>query len=613
MSRDIAGSVHGSPAALRRRLMRAMAAGLGAALAAGPWIPASAQEQMQGFTAFQEPAQQPAIAAQKTLVTVHGEVRDSTTGQPLPRALVRIEGDADAGTLTDGEGRFEIPGVAAGPQSIRVVKPGFHDRPYATEEVGYPAEGPAHSVLLAEQMPDLKFTLTPNCAIHGHIELSTGDSAEGMTVILVKKVVKYGRAEWMQEAQTRTTGAGNYRFGGITDGVYSVYTLPALESEPGVTAIAAGNAAKIVRNGFPAVFYPGTREFGGAARIPLAPGEQAEANFNLTLEPFYPVTATGVLPKSGNNPPPPGNSAVVMDAAGHLLPYIPQYDSATHMLQTNLPDGTYVMFMQTFLRPSFENADGPVVFNGHNAQSIVGSVEFTVAGHPVTGLRIPLGPPPQNVLRLRFLHEAEGQSGANAADNLKGAEVVNLELDRADGVPSQFAGSNATTDSGMDWLAFTALPGSYWIDANLSRRGWCAGPLNAGGLNLAREPLTLGLSAATPPMELTLTDNCATLALNLPTGLASFVPGEEPFYFVYIVPDFDTPVFIPPMTIHPSSGSTLTVDGLTPGSYHVYTFATPVHFEYRNPDAVAALSNPGQTVTLSPGTTSSLTLEVPEH
>jgi len=592
-----------------------MASSLGAALALGPaaWNPAHTQEMVQLLNSAQDPAQQAGTAAEKTLVTVHGEVRDSATGQPLPRALVRIEGDADTGTLTDGEGQFEIPGVPAGPQSIRVVKPGFHDRPYATEEVGYPAEGPAHSVLVAAQMRDLKFTLTPNCAIHGHIELSTGDPAEAMYVVLVKKVARNGRAVWMQASQTKTNGAGNYRFGGIADGVYSVYILPALESEPGITAIAAGNAAKVVRDGFPAVFYPGVREFAGAGRIQLAPGEQAEANFNLTLEPFYPVTATGVLPGPGNNPAPPGNSAVVMDASAHLLPYFPQYDSATHTLQTNLPDGTYVMVMQTFQRPRAFVLDGPIVSTGHNPQPLAGSVEFTVAGRPVTGLQIPLGTPPQNVLRLRFLHEAEGKGVANNTDNVNGAELVNLSLDRVDGIPGQFPDGNFPSDSGADWLAFTALPGSYWIDATLPRRGWCAGSFSAGGLNLARDPLFLGISAATPPMDLTLTDNCATLALNLPAGLAAFQPGEEPFYFVYIVPDFDTPVSIPPMTIHPSSGSTLTLDGLTPGSYHVYTFDAPVHFEYRNPEAVAALGNPGQAVTLSPGTTANLTLEVPEH
>jgi hypothetical protein len=282
-------------------------------------------------------------------------------------------------------------------------------------------------------------------------------------------------------------------------------------------------------------------------------------------------------------------------------------------LQTNLPDGTYVMVMQTFQRPRAFVLDGPIVSTGHNPQPLAGSVEFTVAGRPVTGLQIPLGTPPQNVLRLRFLHEAEGKGVANNTDNVNGAELVNLSLDRVDGIPGQFPDGNFPSDSGADWLAFTALPGSYWIDATLPRRGWCAGSFSAGGLNLARDPLVLGISAATPPMDLTLTDNCATLALNLPAGLAAFQPGEEPFYFVYIVPDFDTPVSIPPMTIHPSSGSTLTLDGLTPGSYHVYTFDAPVHFEYRNPEAVAALGNPGQAVTLSPGTTANLTLEVPEH
>jgi len=37
-------------------------------------------------------------------------------------------------------------------------------------------------------------------------------------------------------------------------------------------------------------------EFSGAARIRLAPGEQAEANLALTLEPFHTVTATAISP-----------------------------------------------------------------------------------------------------------------------------------------------------------------------------------------------------------------------------------------------------------------------------------------------------------------------------
>lgn len=576
-------------------------------LMAGLW--AGALAATAGLAAAQEPVEQ--LKPDPTRITIHGEVRNSATGQPLPRALVRIEGDADTGTLTDGEGRFEIHGLPVGPQTIRVVKPGFHDRPYATEEVGYPADGPAHSVLVAAQMPDLVFTLTPNCAIHGHIQLSTGDPAEGMSVALLKRVVHYGRAVWLPDGTVRTNGDGNYRFAGLSDGVYAIYTTPSLESERAATLLAAGSRGRIARDGYPSVFYPDARDLAGAARIHISAGEQAEANFSLALEPFYPVTVTGTMPGPGNNPAPPGNSAVVLDASGHLLPHIPQYDATTHSLQADLPDGTYVMAMQVFLHGASPGEDGPILAGAsRGAGAMSGSVEFTVAGHPVTGLRIPLGPSQINAVRLRFVRSDTGQTGSTATSG-NAWDLVNLTLDKAEGIPPPGGDSVAMIETIPNVLQFTVQPGTYWLNAMLPRKDWCAGPLNAGGLNLAVDPLTVSLASATPPMELTLRNDCATLTLNLPQGLAAFVPGEEPFYTVYVVPDFDTTVSIPPMTIHPSSGTTLTIDGLTPGSYHVYTFDSPVHLEYRNPAVVAALANPGQTVALSAATTSSLTLEVP--
>ena len=153
--------------------------------------------------------------------------------------------------------------------------------------------------------------------------------------------------------------------------------------------------------------------------------------------------------------------------------------------------------------------------------------------------------------------------------------------------------------------------GLLWIDAQVTDRSLCVGSFTAGGINLAREPLNLNPSATPLPMELTLRSDCATLTLELPPALSAFLPGEEPFYTVYVVPDFDTTANTPPMNIHPSSGAFLTLDGLTPGNYHVYVFDSPVRLEYRNPAVLAALSNRGQWVTLSPGLTTSLTLEVP--
>jgi len=102
------------------------------------------------------------------VATVHGVVRNSASGEPLPRALVRIEGDASTGTLTDGDGRFEIPGVPLGSQEIEVIKPGFLDQAFsgvgANSEVqqfilAFTHGG--HSILVAAEMPDVVFTMSP--------------------------------------------------------------------------------------------------------------------------------------------------------------------------------------------------------------------------------------------------------------------------------------------------------------------------------------------------------------------------------------------------------------------------------------------------------------------
>jgi hypothetical protein len=55
------------------------------------------------------------------------------------------------------------------------------------------------------------------------------------------------------------------------------------------------------------------------------------------------------------------------------------------------------------------------------------------------------------------------------------------------------------------------------------------------------------------------------------------------------------------------------LSGLTPGPYTVYTFTSPVELEYRNPEGLAALPNPGQRITLEPSATGHVEVEVPGH
>jgi hypothetical protein len=560
----------------------------------------------------QQPGQGQTNPTETAQTTVHGIVRNAATGEPLPRALVRIEGDAAAGSLTDGEGRFEIPDVPLGPQAFQVLKPGFRDRPYAAAAAVMDNEvSPDHNVLVAAEMPDVLFALAPTGSIHGQISLSTGDPAQGIGVQLIRRVVQDGRALWQMASSTKTNSSGTFRFAGLTDGTYAIYTEPAMESEPATTLTENGSAVE--RAGYASVFYPDARDLAGAAKIRLASGEHAQANFALTLEPFHTVTATAALlhGRSSTEAAAEKNlTAMVLDAAGHQLPYAAQSDPATNSIQTMLPDGSYTLLAGS-LQPGPE-ASSPSQKDFslmENLRVLAGSVDVSVSGHAVPNLRISLAPPPSNPVHLTLTQTATHSAPTQGAHGT--IEVLASQTGGwiSDGLTTLYAQDMKPGPNPVAYLP----PGTYWVRAATSASGFCEQSFTAGGTSLAREPAVIGLSNSPAPMELTLRDDCAKLTISLPQTVAAMLPGEEPFYTVYVVPDFDSTVDVTPLTLRPSTGGTLTLENLTPGSYHVYTFSAPVRLEYRNPAALAALSTPGQTVTLSPDVTSNLVLEIPSR
>jgi hypothetical protein len=546
------------------------------------------------------------------LAAVRGVVVNSASGQPLARALVRIEGDAATGVLTDGEGRFEIPGVPACPQIFQVLKPGYRD-PAATvngSEEGQ--ESAEHNVLVAAPMAELSFTLTPNCAIRGHVELSTGDPAGAVVLRLLRQSIRNGRAVWGEVKNRRTDAQGDYRFGGLPEGVYAIYNDPMLESIPATPLVEPGSGGSVARNGYPAVFYPDARELAAAARIRLTAGDQAQADLTLTLEPFHTVTATVLSPDrriltlgadaAGNGGAFP--VPALMDTEGHYLPYDAHYDDATHTVQATLPDGSYTL--SVVMRGGSSEAEGRARPN-----FLVGSTQFPVAGKAVRNLQVALFWPHSSLLQLRAQRSTTGgQAGVFPAAGLVSAVRVSLEYA---GEYRVLAGEEKTAPNmGPDAFdLMLAPPFSYWVHTLVYGKGLCAGTLNGNGVNLAREPLVLSYSGAATAMELAVRNDCARLSLSLPSPVVGMTPGIEPVYTVYVVPEFDTTADVQPVTLRPSSGGSLTVEGLTPGNYRVYTFTAPVELEYRNPAAMAQLPTSGQAVTLAPGGTADLVVEVP--
>jgi len=553
--------------------------------------------------------------------TVHGVIKNAATSEPLPRALVRIEGDALAGALTDADGRFELSNIPVGPQAFEVMKPGFVD-PGAESGNGPPTvvngnSNSEHNVEVVSDMPDLVFSLAPTNAIHGQVELSSGDPAQSIAVMLLRRGVQDGRAVWQPVTNVRTNSEGEYRFSGLTDGSYAIYTEPTLDSDVPAAFVEAGSDQAVVRAGYPTVFYPDARDLAGSTRVKVAAGEQAQANLLLTEEPFHLVRAGLTLPGGGS--PPAGtalNVAVsVLDSQGHQLPYTGVYDAATRSAQAFLPDGTYELQATVMDAPRVFHFQGRTAVMSDRKDAtrgegpLIGQVEFSVAGKPITQLQIPLAAEHSNTVQVSLIRS--GNPPAASANPQQAPLVIMLSQaggSISDGMITSYAEGYPT---GPLETMPNIGPGAYWVHTSIQQKTLCESSFTAGGASLAREPLVLSLTGSSAPLTLTLRDDCSSLMLSLPPAADVSEAGDERNYTVYVVPDFDSTVDITPIVLRPSSGGTYTMEGLTPGSYHVYTFATPVALEYRNPEAMAALSHPAQTITLAPGASDNLVVEVP--
>ncbi len=546
------------------------------------------------------------------VTTVHGVVRNSASGEPLPRALVRIDGDASSGTLTDGDGRFEIPGVPAGPQEFEVIKPGFLDQAAGAENSPERVQDYGHNVVVAAGMADVVFAMTPVNSIRGQIQLSTGDPAQGISVVLLKRIVQDGRMAWQATNNTKTNSEGVYRFGGLGIGTYVLYTEPAMDSDAATNLVETGSGSNVARGGFPSLYYPDARDLAGAGRIKLAGGEQVQANLTLTLEPFQSVSASVVFPGGRQAPEASGEQAgtnysvVVKDMRGRELPYRAQYDPATHTIQAFLPEGSYslaVTAMMQLSRIRMNRSEGMV----ESLATMAGQTDFTVAGRAITNLRVAVSPAHRSPVQVTVTRTGTQSHGTEDATLFVG--LTQTEDWMGDSMVGSFAQG---TSAGPLESSYTP-PGAYWVHTSIAPRNLCESAFTAGGSSLAREPMAIDIAGSTAPLLLALRDDCASLTLSLPGTMAGLAAGDESFYTVYVVPDFDSTEDVVPETLRASTGGKVTVSGLTPGNYHVYTFEGPTALAYRNAAAMATLGNAGQLITLAPGARADIVVEVPLH
>ena len=234
-------------------------------------------------------APSPLVDSLKGPYRIAGTVVNASTGEPLRRAQVSVLAEEDShaveSVLTDGNGRFVLPGLAAAKYQLTASRRGFRTA-YFDEHDEY-----STAIVTGEGLDTGSFTfrLTPGAILRGVITADGGDPVEGARVMLFRRPPAHkpgGRI--LQVDNTATDDTGAYEFSNLAAGEYllAVTAEPwyALHRVPGGPA-PAGDGADPLDVAYPVTFFDSTSDEASATPIVLAAGGSEQANVNLHAAP----------------------------------------------------------------------------------------------------------------------------------------------------------------------------------------------------------------------------------------------------------------------------------------------------------------------------------------
>ena len=543
---------------------------------------------------------------------IRGIVVNKLTGEPISRALV-FSRDNRLGMLTDDSGRFEftistikkrsgtetftfgdhtssLAYIPAGSDNLIVKKPGF------LEDADVTSHQDASGL-------NLTISLSPEAIIHGHVLTSNNEPAERMNVQLFKQEVREGAYHWSPMPVTQTNSRGEFRFADLSPGAYKVMTQELPDTDP------QDIAPNSQLYGFPPVCFPGVPDFASGSTIQLTAGQDFQADIPLVRQAYFRVRIP-VLNSAAGQVLNVGVSAGDRPGPGYSLGYNPRADS----IEGLLPTGIYHVEADSY---------GPTGASG--------AVDIRVAGTAVEGPSLTILPNGVIPVNVHEEFDSEWNGSASLTDSgrtfeLRGPRAyLNISLEQADdfaqgAVPRMRNPMSAKDDS---LIIEDARPGRYWVHV-LSSRGYVQS-MTSGNHNLLREPLILS-TGAHAPIEITMRDDAAKIE-GLVKGVGTHIAegnGDggvlpeissesssrySPSAYVVCIPLPEGPGEFQQLTA--VRDGTIMGPPLAPGSYRVLAFEHfHQNFAYRDPQVMRAYESLGQVVTLAPGQTQHVELQV---
>jgi len=506
--------------------------------------------------------------------SIAGQVRSETTGAPIARALVRLQGFVSGGaagqagmfspreSFSDVSGAFRFDGLPKGAFTIMVAKPRFvqkFDLRPRTFEVG-------------PSRDQIAVLMTPLSVVKGTVMDAHGRPMQGVQIRAYTSRVTDGRRVFDLLRSVNTDDRGQYRLWGISAG--KLYIKAA--GRAGGTALFMSDRLPTFASSesFAPVYFGGANRLETATPIDLPAGQEAEADFRLTLLPAHRIR--GVV----ENLQPYGSVKFELLSGGEdVAANRALLNAATGLFEVHdVIPGAYRLRVTQGTKPEILVAEETVQVS----EGDIAGLRMRAHGSVELGIRVEISgeseaaPEPQ--LNTFGGFKARARSGSFCGVRLTNA------ADAKQFFPSEVG---ATADE----LKVLGLPaGEYIVEANCG--GAYVSGMRLGSIDvLGTRRIVIAPGVRPPIMTIQGVRNGGRVEVTR-EGVAA---GQD--LQALLVPNF--PHAEGPRIVY--SKRVGVVGNLAPGEYSIYVVRSS-QFAYRDPEAVRQLRN-GATVRIRDGET----------
>ena len=521
------------------------------------------------------------------LITVSGSVTDSVTGRGISGALVILQASPGKTELAARRAQLEQSGGAV----PKAFSPAVPRRAITDENGNYTIALPettfvsiraTHSGYLDgvtgvqgdfAQGSKLSLKLVPTSVIEGRVVNSDGEPLPGMSVEVIQAQIQDGRKVLRPLTTGRTNDLGEYRFWNITPS--SVYVRVAGYQGTYFAAIPD------TKESFPTIYFPAAPDQQSASMIRIPPGQTVRIDFSVSSRKSYRIR--GAIKDTGPRKP---FNVRLMNGDDSVENRVSINTASSEFQVYDVAPGTYTLQAYSIGPGNLALGEATVVVG---EQDLTGIVVTMSTGVDVPGVIEHLGTNQAGAIQDP---DSDADDPDSLADVPRGSGVIQAVILQPGRLPVTGTQPPATVDAQGHFTFKDMLPGKYAF--TLYSGDEYVESILSGATDVLADGLRVGSGS---PTELRVTLRRGGGSIHgAVTGLR---PGEAGTVALIRTAGLAGVPTIARTAIDRTTGEAqFYTSNLAPGEYSLYAWPATQEVEFRNPEALRALSGNAAAVSL---------------